>query len=196
MKKIIILLSLLLNFSSIKAQVIHDSLSEEVIKNAPYIIEGLNLSTFYCNCLSKEYYDRIIRIKLTDVIRGGGSLRTGDSIFLLIPRVGYKEKFKGSIIDPEEGDAARIRFADCFGSGCGGQFLVLNKIPIIDKEWVDKKLFVLYPSKTFSSYWPSDFYVENPEFEITALNWLKFKTKQDWYNYLKQFPDIKIPGEK
>jgi hypothetical protein len=40
MKKIIIIIALLFNFSSMKAQEIHDSLSEEVIKNAPYIIEG------------------------------------------------------------------------------------------------------------------------------------------------------------
>jgi hypothetical protein len=184
MKKFIIILTLLFNFSSIKAQIIHDSLSEEVIKNAPYIIEGFISAGSYCNCLSNEFYDEILEVKLTTVIRGDENLRIGESIFLFIPRVGNKDKFIGSIIDPEKGDAARIRWGGCINFACGGQFLTLNKAPIIDKEWVDKKLFVLYPSKTFSSYWqnnPSQGVneVQNPE--ITALNWLKFKTKQDWF---------------
>jgi len=195
MKKFIIIIALLFNFSSIKAQEIHDSLSEEVIKNAPYIIEGKHVGTSYCNCVSKEFYDFIFRIEVTSYLRGS-DIQIGDTIDLLIPRIGYGNKDQGSIIDPPTGDMSRMRWGRCEKCGCAGQFLTLNKAPIIDKEWANKKLFVLYPSKTFSSYWPNDFYVENPEFEITALNWLKFKTKQDWYNYLKQFPDIKIPGEK
>ena len=193
MKKFIIIIALLFNFSSIKAQEIHDSLSEEVIKNAPYIIEVLKIGGTICNCFTEEYIDEVLKLKITTIIRGP-DLEIGDTINLLIPRIGYGRD--GRLFDPATGDDARIKFANCKGVGCGGQFLTLNNAPIIDKEWANKKLFVLYPSKTFSSYWPSDFYVENPEFEITALNWLKFKTKQDWYNYLKQFPDIKIPGEK
>ena len=25
---------------------------------------------------------------------------------------------------------------------------------------------------------------------------LQFKTKKDWYNYLKQFPNVKVPADK
>jgi hypothetical protein len=195
MKKFIIIIALLFNFSSIKAQVFPDSTSEDVIRNSQFIIEGYSKDVSYCNCYSDDFYDEIIKIKLSSVLRGT-NLFIGDTIMLLIPKIGNGKKDFGSMIIPFDNDRVRLRLANIKGEGFGGLFLNLNKALIIDKEWANKKLFVLYPSKTFSSYWPNDFYVENPEFEITALNWLKFKTKQDWYNYLKQFPDIKIPGEK
>ena len=68
MKKYIIILTLLFNFSSTRAQIFHDSLTEEVIKNAPYIIEGIKIGGTFFNCLTDEYYDEILKIAITAVI--------------------------------------------------------------------------------------------------------------------------------
>jgi hypothetical protein len=196
MKKYTITLLLSLIILSVKAQVIQDSTSEIVIRNSSYIVEGVNIGGLYCNCTSDEYYDQIIYFKLNEVLRGY-NLNVGDTIKILIPQVGNGNKEVGSIISPRTGDALRFNLSHCKGGeGCGGQFLILNDKPIKVKDLQGIKLFVLYPSTTCSCYLPKDIINENQEFEITALNWLKFKTKQDWYNYLKQFPDIKIPGEK
>ena len=35
--------------------------------------------------------------------------------------------------------------------------------------------------------------ITDKNYEVWALFGLKFKTWQEWYNYLKQYPDIKVP---
>ena len=184
MKKFIIIITLLFSFSSIKAQVIHDSLSEDVIKNAPYILEGKTIKSYVCNCISNEYYDLVFKLELSVVLKGK-DIQIGDTINVLIPRVGYG--IKGHLIDPPKGDASRFSYSDG-----GGLFLTKYNSTLKVKE----EFFVLYPSQSCSCYLTSYIKNEIRDYDVVALNGLKFKTKQDWYIYLKQFPDIKIPGEK
>ena len=112
-------------------------------------------------------------------------MKIGDTINVMIPKVGYG--IKGHLIDPPKGDASRFSYSDG-----GGLFLTKYNSTLKVKE----EFFVLYPSQSCSCYLTSYIKNEIRDYDVVALNGLKFKTKQDWYNYLKQFPDIKIPGEK
>ena len=198
MRKYIYLLSLFISCkSSITAQTNRDSLTENIIKNSQYIIEGEKINSQYCNCLSNEYYDQLISIRLTTVLRGD-NIKTGDTILILNPKIGYGNKDSGALIDQSESaNLSLFRLAHCKGGvGCGGQFLSLNKSPIISDDLKNKKMFILYPSETCSCYLPKDTFADDNSYEIIAFDKMKFQTKKGWYDYLKQFSNINVPNYK
>lgn len=203
-KTILYLFYLTLILSGCRAQYKGDAVSDEILKNAPIIINGYIIETLYCNCFSNEFYDMVIRYKLTEVYRGK-NLNVGDTILLLDPQVGNGNKETGSLIYISGVQTFKINFSAINGHtlglknivGGGGQFLTLNKKIIIDSNFKNTPLYVLYPSNTCSCFLPKSIQnFSDEKYAYKGLNGLTFKTKQDWYDYLKQFPDIKIPGEK
>jgi hypothetical protein len=205
MKKAILYLSCLtLILAGCRAQFKGDAVSDEIVKNAPFIINGYFIEKIYCNCLSTEFYDLIIKYKLTEVYRGK-NLHVGDTILLFNPQVGDGNKETGSLIDISGVQTVKFICPEINGftlglkvnTWGGGQFLTLNKDLIIDSKFKNTPLYILYPSNTCSCFAPKSFSnFSDEKYAYKGLNGLTFKTKQDWYNYLKQFPDIKIPGEK
>jgi hypothetical protein len=187
-----------------RAQFKSDPVSDEIVKNAPIIINGYIIEKIYCNCLSTEFYDLIIKYKLTEVYRGK-NLHEGDTILLFNPQVGNGNKETGSLIDISGVQTVKFNFSAINGQtlglknnvGGGGQFLTLNKEIIVDSNFKNTPLYILFPSNTCCCFLPKSIQnFSDEKYAYKGLNGLTFKTKQDWYNYLKQFPDIKIPGEK
>ena len=71
------------------------------------------------------------------------------------------------------------------------------KVNIIDLKklaWPNKKVYEYYKSKYgFTTVYFKDYAVRDTQFDVFALFNLKFKTRQEWYNYLKKQDNIKVP---
>jgi hypothetical protein len=191
-----VLILLLLSSSFASAQVINDSLTEQVIKNAPYIVEGYHISDSYCNCFTENYYDEVIGFKVREVYRGD-NIHVGDTILLLNPHVGNGNKNNGALIDRSDVAPVQFSFVNCEGGvGCGGQFLILNTKPIKDEHYNNQQIFLQYPAGNCSCFLTQDITdTVSKRFAIKVLNRREFKTKQAWYDYLKRFNEIHLPKD-
>ena len=168
--------------------------NNDIITNSPTIIHGNMIDSKMKSLIKKGEVDCVYLIQITHIFRSS-VLKVGDSIIVL-----FRNGAEGSdsVFEPRLHSFYPEMFSEPFPDRkihCE-IFLTeyLNDINFEKLGWGHKKVYELFPSK----YGYATVYFKdraNPEldYDVYALFNLKFKTRQDWYNYLKKYDNIKVP---
>ena len=167
--------------------------NKDYITNATTIIDGIRLEYKMRSLINVGEIDRIDLIKLTHVLRSD-FLKTGDTIVVLFGNVGYGNDsmyqsygqsypsiYSENLVD-------RSAYCEWFLKEFDGK-IDLNRL-----NWGNKKVYEFYKSKYgFATVYFKDKGFTEAPYDVYALFNLKFKTRQEWYNYLKKQDNIKVP---
>ena len=168
--------------------------NQEIITKASTIVDGIRISAKTKSLIKKGEVDRVFLIKLTHIFRSD-EIRQRDTIIVILRNIGhgtdssYEQYIHGgypSIFSQSPKD----------GSINCELFLTKNEDKIIfsDHNWQNKKVYELYLTKNgYASVYLNDDAIADKEYLVYALFNLKFKTRQEWYNYLKKYDNIKVP---
>ena len=160
-----------------------------VITQSNYIIEtvGLTLNYYYIAEDDQTYWRTIMRI--TRVLRGT-NVQVGDTIISI-----WKQKDKGKGIDEysvrHHGSGEPRLWYDKKSTSC--IFLTDSKYPAepVADEWSRFKHTTYIPSSI--GYFAALYVDENGHRRVSFESGIRFSRMTDWYNFLKQFPNVNAP---
>ena len=168
--------------------------NKDIITNASTIIDGIQIDAKMKSLVKEGELDGAHLIKLTHVLRSN-DLKTGDTIILIFRNVasGTESRYNVNVssglphifsINPKDqsiyGEWFLKEYSDTID---------LKKLP-----WPNKKIYEFYISKYgFTTVYFKDQAAAEAPFDVYALFNLEFKTRQEWYNYLKKYDNIKVP---
>ena len=168
--------------------------NKEIITNAPIIIDGRKLDCITKSLVKKGEIDRAFLIKLTHVLRSD-DLKAEDTIIVVIRNIAYGTD---TMYEPYLPNGYPTLFSQNLTDRSINCELFLNKngneIIMNDNFWQNKMVYELYKTKNgYASVYLNDDAILDTKYVVYALFNLKFKTRQEWYNYLKQYDNIKVP---
>ena len=159
-----------------------------VIDQSKYIIEarGLTGDYYYIQEDDQTYYRTLM--KVIKVLRGA-NIQLGDTIIGI-----WKQEYKGKgppEIPPSHSTAPRLWYQSGKSTSC--LFLTDSKFPAetFADEWSQFKHTTYFPSSI--GYFAALFIDENGHRRVSFESGIRFKSMADWYDYLSQFPDVKVP---
>ena len=203
-KNIQILIILIILGHNVEAQVSYkdnnltdEQLNEgntEIINKASTIIDARRLDYKIKSLVKKGEIDKAVLLKITNVLRSN-ELKQGDTIIVIFRNVGYGtdsfyEQYTHGGYPSIFSQNPQDHSINC------ELFLIknLDKIIINDRNWQNKIVYELYLTKNgYASVYINDDAIADKEYDVYALFNLKFKTMQEWYNYLKKYDNIKVP---
>ena len=169
--------------------------NQEIITNASTIIDGIMLESQLKSLVKEKELDGVDLIKLTHVLRSG-ELKTGDTIIVIFRNIAYGTE---SMYEPNPNGYPSAGFSlnpnDHRSLNCEW-FLkeYTGEINLKALNWQNNKVYEFYLTKFGCAIvYFKDYSIKNPEYDVYALFNLKFKTRQEWYNYLKTYDNIKVP---
>ena len=198
MKKYFIVLLFILNTFRIFAQsqdFYNDSIQQiqakdalkKVIDESKYIVEAMAIEggDYYYILEDDQTYYRAL-VKVTKIIRGT-NISVGDTIIAI-----WKQKYKGK--GPYEiyvnWGEPRLWYAK---NSTSCLFLTDSKYPIepVADEWSRFKHTTYIPSSI--GYFAALYVDENGHRRVSFESGIRFSRMTDWYNFLKQFPNVNAP---
>lgn len=169
---------------------------QHTIENSKYIIEAAPLGCdVYYVAGEDQSYKRMF-IKVIKVLRGN-DLMDGDTLVGI-----WKLESKGKLdltFRIDDIPQARLWFDDYQSMSC--LFLRDSPYPVEREQdiWSSKKKVTYILSDMGGGYgqYMEGLYTDLEGYKDMAVSFfvanLFYKTRADWYNYLKQYPDIKVP---
>ena len=169
-----------------------NEINNKVLKNCAYILDVVVIDDKLQSTQKKGQVDVVVKAKVRHILRGR-QIKKGDTIIVVMPDVanGTDSMYMPHSYNGYPDIMFKIN-NELFGE-------LLLQLPSNDfkkdlPEWNGKMVFELYRSnKGFCSIVFQDGSITDKNYEVWALFGLKFKTRQEWYNYLKQYPDIEVP---
>ena len=167
--------------------------NKDYISNATTIIDGIRLGCKLKSLVKDRELDGVYLIKLTHVLRSS-ELKNGDTIIVIFRNTAsgtesmhesnYHGYPGGFSVNPKDQSLYCEWFLKEYSDT-----IDLKKLP-----WPNKKIYEFYKSKYgFATVYFKDQASTEAPYDVYALFNLKFKTRQEWYNYLKQYDNIKVP---
>ncbi len=161
---------------------------KDVINKSQYIVEGISIGgDYYYIPEEDQTYFRTF-IKVNKVLRGI-SISQGDTIVGVFPQYA---KGQGIQLLPSHSEGPRLWYRYGYSESC--LFFTDNKFtcePRAD-EWSHFKKITYIDSELGYLGAFYDGTVKGKSIAV-SVEGILFNNKKDWYNYLKQYPDIKVP---
>ena len=167
--------------------------NKDIITNASTIIDGIQIDAKMKSLVKEGELDGAHLIKLTHVLRSN-DLKTGDTIIVIFRNVASG---KESMYNSNTTGLPQIFFDVNHDFSLNCEWFLKEYSDTIDLKklpWPNKKIYEFYKSKYgFTTVYFKDQAATEAPFDVYALFNLEFKTRQEWYNYLKKYDNIKVP---
>ena len=162
---------------------------DDLIKNAKYIFDASLIQfsdIYYIKDEDQTYYRSFVKVNF--VYKGRG-IQKGDTVLYV-----WKQSGRGEGVFVTDHDNRPRIFPNIAGDPKESCLLLEeSKYPRkANDKWADKKQLAFI--KTEIGYFGGNYNIrtENPPIAI-SFRGIEFMKRIDWYNYLKQFPGIKVP---
>jgi hypothetical protein len=165
--------------------------NKEILATSTTIIDGVKIDQIKKSFFELGKLDLAFLVKVNFSFRG--ETKAGDSIIVILKHVANGND---SVYDVPPHQQYPAIFYSCGPNlACCQLFLQeSNEVLIFSRnEWNGRKVFELCRSRfgyAATSYFVKDY--NEISYAVNGL-FLKFITLNDWYNYLKQFPNVNIP---